>query len=349
MDIIEPLVDHMTLNLIVEINEFKAQWEFLKLKIPQQLSNLQRVATIASIGSSTRIEGSQLSNAEVEALLKGLDQKSFQSRDEEEVGGYAETMNIVFDNFEDISLKETYIQQLHSMLLKYSSKDQHHRGKYKQLRNDVAAFDAQGRNLGVLIETASPFETPFHMRSLIDWTNDAFAHQRFHPLLTIGTFVLHFLAIHPFQDGNGRLSRILTTWLLLQQGYAYVPFCSLESIIELNKEHYYLALRESQQSLKSAHPDISTWIVFFLQTLKKQKDLLSKNLNQYEAQSLSAMPSGTFEILELLEAQERITISDLEKGLNMNRNTAKTRLRRLLNEGLIQKHGEKKGVWYTKK
>jgi Fic family protein len=147
-------------------------------------------------------------------------------------------------------------------LLRYSSKDQHHCGRYKTLSNNVEAFGPNGESLGVIFETTSPFKTPLRVQELVTWTQSAIADNNLHSLLVISIFVVVFLAIHPFQDGNGRLSRILTTLLLLKAGYAYVPFSSLESVIEQHKESYYLALRRTQSTLHTESSDWEPWINF---------------------------------------------------------------------------------------
>ncbi|KAF0137639.1 MAG: hypothetical protein FD152_319 [Xanthobacteraceae bacterium] len=219
------------LSIIAEIDEFKGAWRALGSLAPERLSALRRVATIESIGSSTRIEGSRLSDQEVQRLLSNLDIQTFSTRDEEEVAGYAQVMDTVFASWRDIDVTENHIRQLHRDLLRHSSKDQRHRGAWKTAPNSIAAFDEAGRQLGVVFETASPFDTPGRIAELIDWYNAATQDHDLHPLLLIGIFVVVFLEIHPFQDGNGRLSRILTTLLLLRSGYAYVPYSSLESVI----------------------------------------------------------------------------------------------------------------------
>ncbi|WP_240142349.1 Fic family protein [Nitrosomonas oligotropha] len=151
-----------------------------------------------------------------ERLLANLEIKRFTSRDEQEVAGYAEAMETVFQSWADIPVTENHIKQLHRDLLRYSDKDERHRGEYKTLRNDVGAFDADGKMIGIVFETASPFDTPRRMRELVQWLKDTRELARLHPLLITGIFIVTFLEIHPFQDGNGRLSRILTTLLLLQ-------------------------------------------------------------------------------------------------------------------------------------
>ena len=213
------------LSLVAEIDEFKGAWRALGTLAPERLSALRKVATIESIGSSTRIEGSRLSDREVERLLSNLEIKSFGSRDEQEVAGYAEVMETVFASWAEITVTENHIKQSHRDLLRYSDKDERHRGEYKTTSNSVAAFDADGSQVGVVFETASPFETPRLMAELVAWF-DRTQRDELHPLIAIGIFVVVFLEIHPFQDGNGRLSRVLTTLRLfgISVGYDILKF-----------------------------------------------------------------------------------------------------------------------------
>jgi len=234
---------------------------------PDRLSALRRVATIESIGSSTRIEGSKLSDREVENLLSNLTIKTLETRDEQEVAGYAELMDLVFESWKHIPFNENHIKQLHQILLRHSEKDARHMGQYKTNSNSVAAFDENGNQIGIVFDTATPFDTPRLMAELVIWVNDEREKAQLHPLLIIGIFVVVFLEIHPFQDGNGRLSRVLTTLLLLQATYAFVPYSSLESVIELNKESYYLALRQTQGTIRSNAPNWQPWLLFFLRSL----------------------------------------------------------------------------------
>ncbi len=209
------------LNLIAQIDEFKGAWRALGTLAPDRLSALRRVATIESIGSSARIEGSRLSDRDVERLLTNLEINAFDTRDEQEVAGYAEVMELVFSAWQEIAFTENHIRQLHRDLLAHSEKDSWHRGAYKTTPNSVAAFNAKGKQIGIVFETATPFDTPRRMQELIAWLVEARTEQALHSLLIIATFVVVFLEIHPFQDGNGRLSRVLTTLLLLQAGYGY--------------------------------------------------------------------------------------------------------------------------------
>jgi Fic family protein len=233
------------LALITRIDEFKGAWKALGTLAPERLISLRRVATIESIGSSTRIEGSKLSNKEIESLLDRLEVKQFSTRDEQEVASYAEVMELIFSAWSHISFTENHIKQIHRDLLIHSTKDEYHRGSYKTQENHVGAFNEEGQQIAIVFETASSFNTPRLMTELVDWYNHTRKEKLLHPLLAIAIFTVVFLEIHPFQDGNGRISRVLTTLLLLQAGYSYVPYSSLESIIEESKQGYYLALRHS--------------------------------------------------------------------------------------------------------
>ena len=297
------------LNLIARIDEFKGVWRTLGTLAPDRLSALRRVATIESIGSSTRIEGSKLSDKEVEKLLSGLSIQTFDTRDEQEVAGYAELMDLVFGSWADITFDENHIKQLHKILLRHSAKDERHRGQYKTTSYHVAAFDENGTQIGIVFQTATPFDTPRLMQELVTWVNDERHKAELHPLLIIGVFVLVFLETHPFQDGNGRFSRVLTTLLLIQAGYAYVPYSSLESVIELNKENYYFALRQTQASIRSNSPDWQPWLVFFLGSLAEQVRRLEKKVER-EKLVLANLPELSLRIVEFAREHGRVTIGN---------------------------------------
>ncbi len=332
------------LRLIGEIDEFKGSWRTLTTLAPERLAVLKRVATIESIGSSTRIEGAKLTDAQVEELLGRLERQSFIGRDEQEVAGYAEVMDAVFDSYANIPLTENYIKQLHAMLLRHSTKDERHRGEYKKLDNNVEAFDPDGKSVGIVFKTVSPFDTPFRMQELVAWTREAMVDRAWHPLFVVGLFVVVFLEIHPFQDGNGRLSRVLTTLLLLQAGYAYVPYTSLESVVEANKEGYYLGLRRTQGTLTRDDPDFEPWLLFFLRSLKKQKDRLEEKIAREPA--AEGLHPDAIRILEEARRAGRITTGEAEKLTGAPRPTVKTRLGELVKRGLLRRQGQGRGAWY---
>ena len=333
------------LALIAELDEFKGAWRALGVLAPERLSALRRVATIESIGSSTRIEGSKLSDREVERLLSNLEIKKFETRDEQEVAGYADVMETVFAHFEAIGLTENHIKQLHRDLLIYSAKDERHRGEYKTHPNHVSAFDADGKEIGVIFETATPFDTPRLMRELILWSRTALDERQLHPLLVIAIFTVVFLEIHPFQDGNGRLSRVLTTLLLLRSGYAYVPYSSLESVIEHSKEGYYLALRKTQGTIRTEGPDWQPWVIYFLRTLQQQKLRLEKKIES-ERILITVLPELSLHILDIAKDRGRVTIGEIVTLTGANRNTVKKHLKALVAANRITQHGTGKGTWY---
>lgn len=334
------------LRLIARIDEFKGAWRALGALAPERLASLRRVATIESIGSSTRIEGSKLADREVERLLSSLEIKSFATRDEQEVAGYAELMDLVFSSWRDIPLTENHVRQLHQVLLRFSEKDARHRGHYKTRPNSVAAFDERGWQIGIVFDTATPFDTPRLMAELLAWLQQEREAAQLHPLLAIAVFVVVFLEIHPFQDGNGRLSRALTTLLLLQAGYAYVPYSSLESVIEQNKEAYYLALRQTQGTIRSPAPNWQPWVGFFLRALAEQVERLRRKIER-ERIVLAEMPALQLQIVEFAREHGRITMGEAIRLTAASRNTLKQHFRTLVERGTLQRHGAGRGAWYA--
>ena len=344
-----PLITPEILLLISRLDEAKGQWQALRNLAPDRLHALRHSATIESIGSSTRIEGVKLSNHEVERLLASLGQTSLATRDEQEVAGYARVMERIFSDWENLPLNENHLKQLHSELLQFSEKDTRHRGEYKTHPNHVAAFDPTGKMLGIVFETPSPFDTPFQMEDLLCWHRQAEDEpEQWHPLLRIAAFVVRFLAIHPFQDGNGRLSRVLTTLLLLQAGYAYVPYSSLESIIEANKEGYYRALHQTQTTLGNPLPEWHPWILFFLHALTRQKDNLLDRLAA-ERTALATLTPLALSISQRLDRDSRVSVASIVAATGASRNTVKATLSRLVNEGLLVRHGAGRAVYYTQR
>ena len=334
------------LKIIGELDEFKGAWRAIGRIAPDRLSSLRRVATIESIGSSTRIEGSALSDRQVERLLANLEIRSFTTRDEQEVAGYADVMNTVFAHADDIDLTENHVRQLHRDLLKHAHKDERHRGEYKTIANHVEAFGPDGEHIGVVFQTASPLDTPRLMKELVDWTNESIATERHHPLLIIAIFVVVFLEIHPFQDGNGRLSRVLTTLLLIRAGYAYVPYSSLESVIEQSKEAYYLALRRTQKTIREPKPNWTPWLDFFLFVLRTQKQRLEKKVER-ERVLLGDLPELSVTILDLARERGRVTVAEIAMDAETSRNTVKAHLKALTAAGHLERHGAGRGTWYA--
>jgi Fic family protein len=346
MENLEINITQELLLLIAEIDEFKGKWRALNTLAPERLAALRKIATIESVGSSTRIEGARLSDRQVQELLANVGKQSFTTRDEQEVAGYAEVMDSIFASWESMPFSENYIKQFHKILLKFSPKDERHRGEYKKFENSVQAFDPEGNSLGVVFETTSPFDTPRQMTEIVNRTADRLISPTIHPLLTIGVFVVTFLAIHPFQDGNGRLSRILTTLLLLKAGYSYVPYSSLESIIEESKEGYYLALRQTQGTLNTdLQPNWEPWLLFFLRAIQRQKNRLQTKLD-IEKIMTSTLPLLSVRILELAKEHGRVTTQSIEQATGESRSTIKARLKQLTDDRLLIRYGNGRATWY---
>lgn len=337
------------LNKIAEIDQFMGSWHANLGKLtPAELNVMKRVATIESVGSSNRIEGNKLSDAEVEEVFSHINKKSFKSRDEEEVVGYADLINMIFENYEDIPLTENYIKQLHMVLLKHSTKDERHRGEYKKDSNRVAAYDAKGKEIGTIFETATPFDTPQIMSDLIKWTNDTLADRFLHPIITIGVFVVHFLSIHPFTDGNGRLSRALTVLLMLKNNYTYMPYASMESVIEASKEAYYRALRGTQKTIWSDKVDYDPWLTFFVTALQKQKRALEDKIKVTHKEGSDKLSATSQEILGLFAQDSQVGIATIMQQTGKKYETVHKAVQGLVKKGYLKKIGSTRGAVYTK-
>ncbi|MCP4457927.1 MAG: Fic family protein [Cytophagales bacterium] len=327
------------------VDSFKGNWKSMELKHSKNLKELRKIATIESIGSSTRIEGATLTDKEVEKLLKSVKITKLTTREQQEVVGYYEALQVILDNYKDLKLSERYIHQLHGILLKHSEKDQSHKGQYKTLSNRVVASYPDGSQR-TIFKTTEPSMTSKEMEELLLWVNERFEKNDMHPVMIAATFVYEFLSIHPYQDGNGRISRLLTTLLLMQQEYEFVQYISFEHIIEERKEDYYRALMEGQKNRYKETEKIDKWVLFFLDclvTLIRRLEAkyeiyskLSKDLN--ERQQL---------VLEFVKKHRKVKMSDVEKAfIHYSRNTLKKDMAYLVNEGLLLKTGERKGTRY---
>lgn len=333
------------LLLISSIDEFKGEWRVVENIEPERLISLRRVATIESIGSSTRIEGAKLSDREVEAMLGNLRSESFRSRDEEEVAGYAYVMETIHASWADMPVTEGVVLQLHRDLLRYSSKDERHRGGWKTLPNHVVAIGPDGQQIGIVFETATPFETPRLMQELFEWLAKEEREPVLHPLLRIAVFNVVFLAIHPFQDGNGRLSRVLTNLLLLRSGYSFVSCSSLESVIEHNKEAYYLALRRTQTTLGKDDADWEPWILFFLRSMRTQVNRLREKLDSRIKRPTSLSPLAE-RLASLLRERGALSVAEAVDFTGANRHTLKDKFGELVDAGMAELHGKGRGAHY---
>ncbi len=333
------------LNLISQIDLYKGKWNSIEKQENIYLKELRKIATIESIGSSTRIEGGTLTDKEIEELLNDIKITKLKTRDEQEVIGYYETLEIIYENYGNIKLSENYIKQLHQKLLRHSEKDTRHRGKYKSLSNKVVANYPNGIQK-VIFNTTEVHLVSNEMNDLINWTNTQLNNKEIHPLIIVANLVYEFLSIHPFQDGNGRLSRLLTTLVLLQNDYLFIKYVSFENLIEKTKKEYYQALMAGQKNRNKENESISKWILYFLDKLKLLTQKLETKYDVFKSKG-GYLNERQKEIKEYLIQNQPLKISDIgNKFKNININTIKKDLQYLKKEQIIKSIGKGKGTVY---
>ena len=333
------------LKLISYIDSFKGKWNIVEQKENIYLKELRKIATIESIGSSTRIEGAQLTNEEIKELLDNMEITKLKTRDQQEVVGYYDVLEIIYESFPDISISKNYIQQLHQRLLKYSIKDDRHRGNYKNLSNKVVANYPDGTQK-IIFNTTEPHLVENEMTDLINWTNEQLKISEIHPLVIIGLFIYEFLSIHPFQDGNGRLSRLLTNLLLLKNDYQFVQYVSFENLIEQKKKSYYEALMDGQKDRYTDTERINSWILFFLSSLETLIQRLEQKYDVFKSKG-GYLNDRQKRIKDFIEKEQPIKLSDLSKVFtDITIHTLKKDLQYLKTEQIIDSIGKNRGTIY---
>ena len=342
------LTTQRIIQKIGQIDQFKGEWKQLDKPENRYLKELRKIATIQSIGSSTRIEGSSLTDIEIASLIKNLKISKLQTRDEQEVGGYYDTLETIIENAHDINLTLSNIHTLHNLLLKYSNKDDRHRGKFKKLTNKVVANYPDG-TIRVVFNTTEPFLVEKEMTELVEWTNGTFASRAIHPLIIIATFIYEFLSIHPYQDGNGRLSRLLTNLLLIKSDYKFVLYVSFEHIIEQKKAAYYQALMEGQRNRYKETEQIDKWVLFFLDSLSELMLKLEQKLKEYKDLG-GYMNQRQREVLGFIQTNQPVKLGDITPNFpQYSAASIKKDLQYLVTEFEIEKFGNNKGTVYKAK
>ncbi|MFA4922781.1 MAG: Fic family protein [Ignavibacteriaceae bacterium] len=332
---------------IARIDEFKGLWKGSIRLGPQILGRLKQWVIITSAGASTRIEGATMTDEEIARFLRGLKVKAPKNRDEQEVAGYADLIGRVFDNWRTIKLSENWILQFHSILLHFSEKDQVHKGKYKSASNTVVMANKHGEQV-ILFNPTPPYLVKPEIEAILDWTNTQLATGAVHPLLVIANFIFEFLAIHPFKDGNGRLSRALTNFLLLKANYSYVPYVSLDEIIEETKAEYYLALRATQKNHKTDHEDMTPWLEYVLDALLDQTERARKVMEEEKPEKL--LSEKQVQIYTLFSASDIFGVADIYKRLKgqIPMATIKQSLSRLVKSRLLERIGQARSSRYKR-
>lgn len=331
---------------IAKIDELKGQWIMGARLSPQVLGRLKRSVLITSTGASTRIEGALLSDEDVEKLMRGINIQKFTDRDKQEAKSYYELLENVFNSWNGLKFNESLIKHFHQELLKYVEKDKLHRGEYKRGENKVHMVDDAGQSIGILFDTVPAYLTPGKMRDLVEWTQKILKEDTYHPLLVIGNFLVEFLKIHPFTDGNGRLSRLLTNLLLLHAGYLYMPYISHEKLVEDNKPDYYVALRRSQKTLGTKKENITDWLNFFLDIVLKQSQMAIELLSKENIEKI--LSEKQLIVWHYIETVKETRTGDIVKNTKIGRPTIKQALDVLLRLKKIERIGLGRSVRYRK-
>ncbi|KKQ35542.1 MAG: Filamentation induced by cAMP protein Fic [Candidatus Nomurabacteria bacterium GW2011_GWB1_37_5] len=334
-------------QIINQIDELKGHFVGGAKMNPQALGRLKRSVLVTSTGASTRIEGAKLSDEDIEKMMRGLSIQKFVDRDKQEVRGYYELLENIFNSYEKIQFSESSIQHLHKELLKYVEKDKLHRGEYKKMENKVEMINEVGQSIGVLFDTTPAWLTPKEMQELVEWTREEGILNKTHPLIVVAIFLVEFLNIHPFQDGNGRLSRVLTNMLLLKAGYSYMPYVSHEKLIEDNKSEYYLSLRKSQKTLKTEDPNIIPWLEFFLGIMLAQAKQAVELLSRENIEKL--LSPKQLIVWKYLETVTEVTPGEISRKTKVVRATVSQALDTLMRLKKVERIGQGRTTRYRKK
>ncbi len=327
-------------NEISQIDRFDASWTTIEKREGQTLKQLKSIATVRSVGASTRIEGSKMTDDEVEVLINNLEVSKLEERDQQEVAGYFETLELIAESFRDIDITENNLKHLHNTLMKHSEKDVWHKGNYKQHSNVVEAENPDGSKYVIFKTTDPGFATEDAMAKLIAWYKKD---TETLPLIKAAVFVYDFLSIHPFQDGNGRLSRLIATLLLLKNGYKWIQYVSFEHEIESKKVDYYRVLRACQAH--RPNENVSEWVEFFLESLRNIQIQLLQKLSQKGIDSQLSPRDKS--ILTYVGDHPGCKSGEIAKKLGIPSPTIKRILSDLLSKNLIEKHGSGAGVNYV--
>ncbi|MFH0800062.1 MAG: Fic family protein [Pseudomonadota bacterium] len=348
-NLLKTSLNPVALKSIKAIGAFRELWTLSKSLDRDFYAGLKKTTIITSAGASTRIEGAHLSDEEIISRLEGLKIQKIQDRDEAEVAGYIDCLSHIFDHFRELEITEHAVRSLHQMMCSYLSEDVlplHQRGAYKNVPNSVVRIDGSTGRKEIIFETTPPgTRTEMEMRDLVQDYNEFLRDPNYDDLEVIAAFVVKFLAIHPFRDGNGRLSRVLTNLCLLRQGYEFCMYSSHEKVVEDNKDAYYIALRQTQATLGGV-ADLNPWLIFFLKALDRQTGQLKDKIETKASGQLTALEEKTVELIRL---HQPATIGFIERRSGIGRPTLKAILARLQKKGVIAMEGERKGSKYRMK
>lgn len=333
--------DNEVLGLVAQIHEYKGkQTLFLKQK-PATLEKLVEIAKIQSTEASNKIEGIVTTAVRIKQLC---DQKTTpRNRDEEEISGYRDALSLIHESYEYIPIKSSYILQLHKVLYRYSQRDIG--GRFKNTQNYIAEIKESGEQI-VRFMPLDPFETPTAIEKMCESFNRETDACEIDPLILIPAFIVDFLCVHPFNDGNGRMSRLLTTLLLYRAGYVVGKYVSLESKIEKTKESYYKALEKSDINWNREENDLTPFIKYILGTvLSAYRDFEQRViLVEDKASAIDLVRNavnntiGKFTKSDIMELVPSVGKTSVENSLKI-----------LIEEGVIGRDGKGKATFYFRK
>ena len=336
------------MQLIGVIDGFKGKWNTLEKRDNRYLKELREIAVVESVGASTRMDGATLINQEVKQLLQRIKTTQPESRDEENALGYYETLELIYGSHSDIKLSENSLKQLHQLLFKYNSKEERHRGAYKHLPNQMGAVYPTGEQQ-ISFATTGPALVKGEMYELLTWVNRQSTEATIHPLIIIAVFIYEFLCIYPFQEGNGRLSRLLTTLCLLRERYEFIQYISFENLIEEDKKEYYGALISGQQNRNTHKERVDKWLIFFLEKLKLLSEKLEKRYNGFKHKG-KYLNKRQKRIRDFVKHNEPLKVSDLAAQFpEISLSTLKKDLQYLRYEQVLEMIGKGKGCIYLLK
>lgn len=334
--------DNEILGYISQIHEFKGKLSSVELKNKAKINKLIEIAKIQSTEASNKIEGIVTTSTRIKQICENKTMPK--NRDEKEILGYRDVLNTIHENYEYISMKSSYILQLHGDLYKFSEKAIG--GKFKNVQNYISETREDGSSF-VRFQPLEPYETPDAIERLCEEFNIAISKEDVDSLILIPIFILDFLCIHPFNDGNGRMSRLLTLLLLYKQEYNVGKFISIEKIIEETKSDYYDALQKSSIGWLDGLNDPTEFIKYILSVVLKayrdfetRANILIENKSKAltQIQDIIKTKIGKFKKSEIVELCPTLSETTIERCL-----------KELLDQNLIEKHGERKSAFYTRK
>lgn len=310
--------DYDILNLIAAIYKETGKQEMYLKQRPEELEKLVEIAKIQSTEASNAIEGIVTTNTRIKKLVEK--KTAPKNRDEQEIAGYRDVLNIIHENFDVIPISQNYILQLHKIL--YSHMNNPMADKTKNVQNYISATYPDD-HVETLFTPLSPYETPEALNKICEEYNRFIGNMEVEPLIAITIFIHDFLCIHPFNDGNGRMSRLLTTLLLYRNGFYVGKYISLEAKIAKNKDLYYNALAQAQDGWHEGKKDVMPFIKYLLGTiLAAYKDfeerfaLVENKLSALETVRRATMNKiGRFTKQDIHELCPSLSISSIEGAL----------------------------------